>query len=211
MSSTAQSSAAPGKDSKPSCDKSQGWGASCRGRNERGATYVPSVESVLPWVLVVRVCTFSMGTWETGAHTALSLTWQVASPQELRTGQFVPRRYSLRSERTAAFGLCKVSRDWQGLRSVRDGEMGEEKKKTQSGYTLSRGDSPVFCRCPGMGCTREVIGTENPSKGKVWVCTHLNEQNKSRPLHPYGNVTAGSAGPAGYLVLPRPISLSRRL
>lgn len=36
----------------------QGWGASCRGRNERGATSAPSVESVLPWVLVVQVCTF---------------------------------------------------------------------------------------------------------------------------------------------------------
>lgn len=77
-----QSPAAPGKDSKPSCYKSQGWGASCQDRNERGATSVPSVESVLPWVLVVWVCTFSMGTWETGAHTTLSLAWQVASPQE---------------------------------------------------------------------------------------------------------------------------------
>lgn len=38
-----QSPVAPGKDSKPSCYKSQGWGASCRGRNERGATSVPSV------------------------------------------------------------------------------------------------------------------------------------------------------------------------
>lgn len=90
--------------------------------------------------------------------------------------------------------------------------MGREKKRTQWGYPLSRGDSPVFCRCPRMGCTREVTGAENLLRGKVWVCTHLNEQNKWRPLNPYGNVeTAGSAGPASYLVLLRPISLSRRL
>lgn len=90
--------------------------------------------------------------------------------------------------------------------------MGKEKKRTQWGYPLSRGDSPVFCRCPRMGCTREVTGAENLLRGKVWVCTHLNEQNKWRPLNPYGNVeTAGSASPASYLVLLRPISLSRRL
>lgn len=106
-----------------------------------------------------------MGTWEAGAHAALSLAWQVASPQELRTGQFVPRRYSLRSERTA-FGLCKVSRDQQGLKSgVR------REKGTQWGHPLSRGDSPVFCRCPRTGCTREVTGARSAKGEGVGVHT----------------------------------------
>lgn len=57
-----------------------------------------------------------MGTWEAGAHASLSPALQVASPQELRIRQFVPRRCTVRSERTA-FGLCKVSRD-AGTRRV---------------------------------------------------------------------------------------------
>lgn len=114
-----QSPAAPGKDSKPSCYKSQGWGASCQDRNERGATAFLRLN---PYFRGSSWSGCALSQWEHGKpaptpHSPWLGRWHLPRRIVLRTGQFVPRRCSLRSQRTT-FGLCKVSRDWQGLKSV---------------------------------------------------------------------------------------------